>query len=92
MYFVTRFEFYVQTSKHIVEPTSVPYTRSQLSGKEDVPVAPLYLQRRWARISRQYMLEYSKGANGSDAIKAVKAYRHTKHRDTADGYGVVVVD
>ena len=28
----------------------------------DLPVAPLYLQRRWARISRQYMHEYRKGA------------------------------
>ena len=31
MYFVTRFEFYVQTSKHIVEPTSVPYRRLHTS-------------------------------------------------------------
>ena len=44
-----------------------------LAGQEDVPVAPIYLQRRWARISRQYMIEYLKGVNACDAIKAVAA-------------------
>ena len=33
-----------------------------------LPVAPLYLQRRWARISRQFMHEYRKGADACAAI------------------------
>ena len=49
---------------------------------DDMPVAPLLLQRRWARISRRYMDEYRKGADGSDAIRAVKAQR--RHRDPND--------
>ena len=55
------------------------------------PVAPLLLhqtedERRWARISRRYMAEYlteyRKGADGCEAIRAVKA--HGRHRDTND--------
>lgn len=48
----------------------------------DMPVAPLHLQRRWARISRRYMREYLKGADGCEAIRAVK--KHARHRDTSD--------
>ena len=48
----------------------------------DLPVAPLFLQRRWARISRRYMQEYLKGADGCEAIRAVKT--HARHRDTSD--------
>ena len=55
-----------------------------LSGREDLPVSPLYLQRRWARISRRYMIEYRKGANACDAIKAVKGQSSKRHRDTND--------
>lgn len=51
----------------------------------DVPVAPLFLQRRWARISRQYMFQYWKGACACDAVKAVAAQRSKRHRDTSDG-------
>ena len=47
-----------------------------------LPVAPLFLQRRWARISRRYMEEYRKGCDGSAAIRAVKA--HARHRDPND--------
>ena len=55
--------------------------------RSDLPVSPLYLQRRWARISRQYMAEYRKGVNGCDAIRAVTGLRtklHARHRDTSD--------
>ena len=57
---------------------------AHLAGREDLPVAPLYLQRRWARISRQYMIEYRKGANAFDAIKAVASQRSKRHRDMND--------
>ena len=57
---------------------------AHLADREDLPVAPLYLQRRWARISRQYMAEYRKGADGCAAIQAVKALRSKRHRDTSD--------
>jgi hypothetical protein len=58
-----------------------------MSDSSDLPVAPLYLQRRWARISRQYMCEYRKGSDACDAIKAVTEQRtkaHARHRDTSD--------
>ena len=56
-----------------------------LQGRADLPVCPLYAQRRWARISRQYMHEYRKGANACDAIRNVTAQRTQKrHRDTND--------
>ena len=57
---------------------------AHLADREDLPVAPLYLQRRWARISRQYMAEYRKGLDGCAAIQAVKALRSKRHRDTSD--------
>ena len=63
------------------EVSEVP---EHLHGQKDVPVAPVLLQRRWARISRQYMAEYRKGADGSEAILAVKALRSKRHRDTSD--------
>ena len=50
----------------------------------DLPVAPLYLQRRWARISRQYMHEYRKGGDVHEAILRVTEQRtkaHARHRD-----------
>ena len=69
-------------------PLSLSQDRSDLptylADDEELPVAPIYLQRRWARISRQFMAEYRKGADGSDAIKAVKAQRSTRHRDPND--------
>jgi hypothetical protein len=55
-----------------------------LRGSDNLPVAPVLLQRRWARISRQYMLEYRKGLNACDAIKAVKCMRSKRHRDVSD--------
>ena len=45
---------------------TVPLALSQyLADVSDggAPVASVYLQRRWARISRQFMREYRKGAN-----------------------------
>ena len=69
-------------------PTSLSQDLSDLplhlSDREDLPVSPLYLQRRWARISRRYMIEYRKGANACDAIKAVKGQSSKRHRDTND--------
>ena len=59
----------------------------QREQRYDMPVNPLYLQRRWARISRQYMHEYRKGADACEAIRAVTAQRtspHLRHRDTSD--------
>ena len=38
--------------------------------KENLSVAPLFLQRRWARITCQYMSKYMKGAAACDAIDA----------------------
>ena len=58
-----------------------------MSACSDLPVSPLYLQRRWARISRQYMREYRKGSDACDAIRAVTEQRtmaHARHRDTSD--------
>lgn len=50
----------------------------------DVPVMPLYLQRRWARISRQYMFAYLKGANAEEAALIVASMRTSaRHRDTS---------
>jgi hypothetical protein len=58
---------------------------AHLQGQADLPVAPLFLQRRWARISRQFMAEYSRGANGADAITGVNSVRTSKrHRDPND--------
>jgi len=57
---------------------------NHLVGKENLPVVPLFLQRRWARITRQYMSEYMKGAAACDAIDAVKLQRTNRHRDTND--------
>jgi hypothetical protein len=48
------------------------------------PVASIYLQRRWARISRQYAREYLKGSDASEAIKAVAMKRSSCHLDPND--------
>lgn len=42
-----------------------------LKESEDFPVANIFEQRRWARISRQYMREYRKGINACAAVQAV---------------------
>ena len=58
---------------------------AHLRGGPDLPVAPLFLQLRWARISRAFMAEYRKGVDACDAIKAVKGQRGSKrHRDPND--------
>ena len=52
---------------------------------DDVPVMPLFLQRRWARISRQYMRVYLQGADACEAIELVRGMRtNGRHRDTSD--------
>ena len=38
-----------------------------------LPVSPLFKQRRWARISWQYWIEYRKEVRGLDAVRAVAA-------------------
>ena len=66
---------------------TVPLALSQdLADVSDgsAPVASVYLQRRWARISRQFMREYRKGANACEAIAQVAAKRSSRHRDPND--------
>ena len=41
-------------------------------------------QRRHARILRQYMTEYRKGASGDSVLRAVAVQRSKRHRDTSD--------
>ena len=54
---------------------------AHLAAAEDLPVMPLFLQRRWARISRRFMAEYRKGVGACDAIRAVKNQSGSKrHR------------
>ena len=61
-----------------------------LEGSNNLPVAPLFLQRRWAGISRQYMIEYRKGSVACDAITAVQNQRSKRHRDTNDSRSKLV--
>ena len=56
----------------------------ELRNKPDLPVSPLFKQRRWARISWQYAIEYRKGESGDAVFKAVMAQRSKRHRDTSD--------
>ena len=50
----------------------------------DLPVAPLFMQRRWCRISREYnMSQFAKGAKASDVMKYVMALHPHRHRDTS---------
>ena len=51
--------------------------------QDDLPVAPLLLQRKWARISWRYIVEYLKGADACEAIKMVIAQHAPRHRDTS---------
>lgn len=53
--------------------------------RAELPVSPLFKQRRWARISWQYVIEYRKGETGSAVVRASAAQRSTRHRDTSDG-------
>ncbi|KAL3892813.1 MAG: hypothetical protein SGPRY_014761, partial [Prymnesium sp.] len=55
-----------------------------LRNNEDLPVLPLFKQRRHARISRQFMREYLKGSDACDALKAIQEQRSTRHRDNSD--------
>ena len=51
-----------------------------MAHQADLPVADILMQRKWARISRQYMAEYRKGADASEAMKAVALQRNTNRR------------
>ena len=48
-----------------------------------VLVSPLFKQRRWARISWQYIIEYVKGVSGLQVVKNVAEQRSSRHRDTS---------
>lgn len=48
-----------------------------------LPVSPLFKQRRWARISWQYVIEYRKGVSGLQVVKNVAEQRSSRHRDTS---------
>lgn len=56
----------------------------ELRNKPDLPVSPLFKQRRWACIAWQYTIEYRKGKSGDAVFKAVMARRSKRHRDTSD--------
>jgi hypothetical protein len=51
---------------------------------DGAPVSPLYLQRRWARISRQFGIEYLKGADVCEVMGLVAQKRSSRHRDPND--------
>ena len=55
------------------------------NSKPYLPVSPVFKQRRWARISWQYWVQYRKGVRGFDAIGAVAAQRSKRHHDPNDG-------
>ena len=47
-----------------------------------LPVSPIFKhERRWARISRQYMAVYRKGVRGDAVVRAVAAQRSGRHKD-----------
>ena len=50
----------------------------------ELPVSPIFKQRRWARISWQYMAEYRKRLDCNEAVRAVAAQRSSRHRDMND--------
>ena len=56
----------------------------ELRSDPRLPVAPLFKQRRWARISWRYAVEYRKGERGNAVVRAVAAQSSTRHRDTND--------
>lgn len=72
--------------------TCVPIALSQtleevpeeLRTSPHLPACPLFKQRRHARISRQYMIEYRRGASGDAVLRAVNGQRSKRHRDTSD--------
>lgn len=58
---------------------------AHMAHQADLPVADILMQRRWTRVSRQYMAEYRKGADACDAMKAVAKQRNTnRHRDVGN--------
>lgn len=52
---------------------------NHLLGKENLQVAPLFLQRRRARMTRQHMVEYMKGSAACDASKAAAHLETSGH-------------
>lgn len=66
---------------------SIDELPSHMRHDENLPACPVLMQRRFARISRQYMTEYRRGADACEAIRAVMECRtklHARHRDTSD--------
>ena len=55
-----------------------------LRGSDELPVSTLLKQRRHARISEQYGVEYLKGAECCEAVRLVAGQRSSRHRDTGD--------
>lgn len=56
----------------------------ELRSNPDLPVAPVFKQRRWARISWRYAAEYRKGDRGNAVVWAVARQSSSRHRDTND--------
>ena len=50
----------------------------------NLPVSPLFKQRRWARISWRYAAEYRKGESGNAVVRAVASMSSKRHRGTSD--------
>jgi transposase len=72
-----------------VVPIALSQTREELPeelrSRDDLPVSPIFKQRRWWRISWQFAAEYRKGARAAEAVRAVAEQRTKRHRDTNDG-------
>ena len=83
---------YTLSALRVCVPIALSQTRDELPEElrtsADLPVSPLFKQRRWARISRQFMIEYRKGESGDAVVRAVAAQRsqrgQKRHRDTND--------
>ena len=56
----------------------------ELRMSPDLPVSPLFKQRRWARVSWRYAAEYRKGERGNAVVWAVARQSSKRHRDTND--------
>ena len=71
-------------SEYEPEPEQDDGVPEELRSSPELPVSPIYRQRRDARVSWQYFNEYGKGANCCAAVKAVAERRTKRHRDMSD--------
>ena len=53
----------------------------ELRTSPELPVSPIYAQRRHAWVSWQYLREYAKGVGCSEAVMAVALLRSKRHKD-----------